>query len=207
MSDDEKKPLTDQVADLRDQLGTLQSTLSNKAEKADLAKKADKEDKTTFLGLDVTHLTQEWKSLVVEVVGLKVAMDIIKFEIPSVIKFNEEALMKWAGVEYRQIGGEAGVVERWGRVRTRQGPNPPANETDTQRTARLQREAQQAQTTFDRTQSQITQLQQQSQTAMQQIQSSATGLRELEERARAAAAAVGGSGGGAGGGGAGAGSG
>ncbi|MFI9613185.1 hypothetical protein ACIHCM_16180 [Streptomyces sp. NPDC052023] len=207
MSNDEKTPLKDQVSELKGQIKALHdavdkkaeaTALAKKADKSELDKKADKEEKKTFLGFDITHFTQEWKTMVVEVIGLKLAMDVIKFEIPSLIRFNEEALMRRFHLEYRQIGGERGVVERWARIPRDQRPAPPVDETDAQRATRLQREAQQAQTLFNSTQAQITTLQQQSQAAMQQIQSSATGLQELQRRAAAAAAAVGGTGGGAG---------
>jgi hypothetical protein len=191
MSDTEKPPPPPPAKGPEEQINDLRNALEKKADKTELAKKADKEEKTTFLGFDVTHFTQEWKNLLIEVVALKVAFDVFKFEIPSVVRFNEEALMAKFNLQYRQRG----VFEHWSRMPadTQQTPTPPVNETSAQRIERLRREGQQAQAAFDRAQAQVAQLQQQSRTAMQQLQNSANGLLELEQRARGAADEVAGS--------------
>ncbi|MEU4653095.1 hypothetical protein AB0G32_03950 [Streptomyces sp. NPDC023723] len=120
------------------------------------------------------------------------AWDVFKLELPSLWKGEEviERFLSSRGIERNNYG----FLWPTGASPSNTQQPPPANETDTQRAARLQREGQEAQTRFQQTQQQIADLQRQSQSAMDQLQTSAQGLHRLEEAARAAAAAVGGGG-------------
>lgn len=81
----------------------------------------------------MTAAVHDLKGFAFEVVAAKVAWDIVKFELPPVMKLNEEALLKKLGFKYNNEGENGGLVQRLVRTPREDSTTTgaPANPTPT----------------------------------------------------------------------------
>ncbi|MDN3259636.1 hypothetical protein QWJ26_07360 [Streptomyces sp. CSDS2] len=169
---------------------------------------AELEQKTVFLGHELSLTKNESTGLVTEGVFAKVALDVIKLELPSAIRLNEERILQLIGLEYTNTAGGFLDVPRRIRRPSTDNPEPVTGGTPLEQAGRLQEQARRAQRQFDemqqraqRAQREMGDAQQQAQRFMTQIRNTATAIRDLQQQIGEGGSGGGGTGGGTGSGG------
>ncbi|MDX2526590.1 hypothetical protein [Streptomyces europaeiscabiei] len=79
---------------------------------------------------EVTGFVSDWKGFALEVVAAKLAWDIIKIELPSVLKLNEEAVLKRLNLRYTDDPENTRLIHRLERI-PRPEPTPTPTPTNT----------------------------------------------------------------------------
>ncbi|WDM15006.1 hypothetical protein J3S85_27945 [Streptomyces lavenduligriseus] len=211
MTEEDKKitEIRGDIAKIRAAVGLPDNGTAAPKGQASLASRvAELEQKTFFLGHEINPMKNEGTGFVTEVVLAKIAWDIIKIELPSVVRVSEDAILERFRLEYTDTAG--GYLERLRRV-PRQPPDDPSpvtGGTPLEQAGRLQEQARRAQRQFDemqqraqRAQREMGDAQQQAQRFMTQIRNTATAIRDLQQQIGEGGSGGGGTGGGTGSGG------
>ncbi|MEI5577265.1 hypothetical protein [Streptomyces brasiliscabiei] len=69
----------------------------------------------TAMKKEVTTAVSDWKGFALEIAAAKIAWDIIKLELPSVLKVNEEKLLERLSLRYKDAG-PGGLFQRLERI-------------------------------------------------------------------------------------------
>ncbi|MEV4335453.1 hypothetical protein [Streptomyces sp. NPDC049590] len=191
------------IAKIRAAVGLPESGTAEAKGKSSLASRVADLEQDTASWANGNWLKSEGTLIVTEGVFAKIAWDVIKAELPSVLRLNEEEIFRRLRLEYATTAG--GFLQYPRRIpRLPADDSAPATDgTPLQQAAQLQEHARRAQRQFDemqqraqRAQREMGEAQERAQRFMTQIRNTATAIRDLQQQIGEGGSGGGGTGGG-----------